>query len=242
MINVENIKSSNIPFDHFIMDDFLPYELAKDLSDEFFDFDSELWYFYNNKIENKKTLSDWGRFPKQTFSIFSYFCSEEFVSILKSITGIKSLYPDYGLHGGGWHMHGRGGKLNVHKDYSIHPKIPLQRKLNLIVYLGQGWDPDWGGALEFWSNDVETNKPKNRIVEIPALFNRAVLFDTTQDSWHGLPSEITCPEGFYRKSLAIYYLTDPDRTAENRNRALFAPYKEQKNDPEILKFIEQRSK
>jgi hypothetical protein len=112
----------------------------------------------------------------------------------------------------------------------------------LIVYLSQDWNPDWGGALEFWSNDAKTNKPKNKIVEIPTLFNRAVLFDTTQDSWHGLPSEINCPEGFYRKSLAIYYLTDPERTAENRNRALFAPYKEQQDDPEILKFIEQRSK
>lgn len=242
MLNFTNIKRSNIPFDHYIMDDFLPHKLAKEISQEFFPFDSEEWYYYNNQIENKKTLSDWGKFPKKTYSIFMYFCSEEFVNTLRSITGIKTLYPDHGLHGGGWHMHGRGGKLNVHKDYSIHPKLNLQRKLNLIVYLGEGWDPEWGGSLEFWSNDPEKNKPKNKIVDIPTLFNRAVLFDTTQNSWHGLPTEINCPSGFYRKSLAIYYLTDLSDSAEDRKRALFAPYKDQENDPKIIEFIEKRSK
>ena len=29
-------------------------------------------------------------------------------------------------------MHGTGGNLNVHKDYSVHPKLGLRRKLNLI--------------------------------------------------------------------------------------------------------------
>jgi hypothetical protein len=45
------------------------------------------------------------------------------------------LYPDPGLHGGGWHMHGAGGNLNPHLDYSIHPKSGLMRKLNIIIYL-----------------------------------------------------------------------------------------------------------
>ena len=50
-------------------------------------------------------------------------------------------------------MSSRGGKLNIHKDYSIHPRVdpPKQRKLNLIVYLTEDWNPEWGGALELWS-------------------------------------------------------------------------------------------
>ena len=46
------------------------------------------------------------------------------------------------------HMHGRGGNLNIHKYYSIHPRLKLQRKLNLIVYMSDDWDPTWGGGLE----------------------------------------------------------------------------------------------
>jgi glutamyl-tRNA synthetase len=32
------------------------------------------------------------------------------------------------LHGGGLHCHKAGGKLNTHLDYSLHPKLNLQRK------------------------------------------------------------------------------------------------------------------
>ena len=152
------------------------------------------------------------------------------------------MYVDQGLHGGGWHMHGTGGNLNIHKDYSIHPKLGLQRKLNLIVYISKDWNPDWGGALEFWSHDHGNNKPLRLEKSIECVYNRAVLFDTTQNSWHGLPNPLTCPNDKYRKSLAMYYLTDIDNGIEDRSRALFAPTKEQENDPDILQLIEERSK
>ena len=44
-----------------------------------------------------------------------------------------------------------------------------------------------------------------------------------------------------RQSLAIYYLTEPSIQADPRGKALFAPYKDQANDPEVLKIIELRS-
>ena len=82
---------------------------------------------------------------------------------LSDITGITPLYPDIGLHGGGWHMSGDGGSLAVHLDYSIHPKLNLQRKLNLIIYLEEDYDSDWGGSLQFWSHDDKNKKPLNLI-------------------------------------------------------------------------------
>jgi hypothetical protein len=72
-------------------------------------------------------------------------------------------------------------------------------------------------------------------------FNRAVLFDTTQQSWHGLPENLTCPDDTFRRSMAVYYLTDPEENADPRNRAIFVPYKDQANDPEIVEMIKQRS-
>ena len=66
--------------------------------------------------------------------------------------------------------------------------------------------------------------------------------DTTQDSWHGLPKPLTCPSGKYRKSLAVYYLTDVDENTEERYRALFVPTEEQLTDPEIVKLCKERSK
>lgn len=229
------------PFDYWVVDNFLPIDSARQLSNEFMDYNYPKWYSYNNPLENKKSCNDWWEFPPKTYEFFMHLASSDFVNKLKELTGIENLYPDIGLHGAGWHIHGTGGKLNVHLDYSLHPKLNLQRKLNLILYLTEDWNPNWGGCLEFWSNDESIKRPKEKKVVIENVFNRAIVFDTTQNSWHGFPESLTCPDGIYRKSIAFYYLTDPPDNTEVRKRALYAPYKEQENNLEILELIRRRS-
>ena len=230
------------PFDHWIIDDFYHINKAKKIEENFPSYEDNIWYFYENPIENKKTLQDWLRFSSEIYQTLQDLCSNEFIEKIKLITGIDNLYPDYGLHGGGLHIHSRGGNLNIHKDYSIHPKLKLQRKLNLIVYMSDNWDFSWGGGLEFWSHNSETNKPKELIKTIEPKFNRAILFDTTQNSWHGLPQPLICPSDKYRKSLAVYYLTDVDGNTEERYRALFVPTKQQLTNDKIVEFCKERSK
>jgi len=229
------------PFYHHVIDNFFDRDTALSISSEFFDFDDPRWFFYNNPLEKKKTMNHWVQFPAESYKQFSYLCSEKFINYLSKITEVKNLYPDVGLHGGGWHLHGRGQKLNVHKDYSIHPKLKLQRRLNLIIYMTPDWNPDWGGGLEFWSHNPETNRPLECRKRIDCIFNRAVIFDTTQNSWHGLPNPIDCPENVYRKSLAVYYLTDPPINCDPRQRALYAPTEDQINNSEIELLIKERS-
>ena len=232
----------SFPFYYQVIDIFFNQEQAKTISKEFPDYNSDVWYCYNNPLENKRTCNNWYQFGPETYKTLTMLNSKEFIRQLQKITGIPKLYPDIGLHGGGLHIHGTGGKLNIHLDYSIHPKLKLHRKLNLIIYLEEDWNPEWGGNLEFWSHDKEKNKPDKKYVKIDNVFNRAVLFDTTQNSWHGFPDPLTCPEGKYRKSLAVYYLTDPPEGTDPRPRALYSPTKEQENNPEILKLIEERVK
>jgi Rps23 Pro-64 3,4-dihydroxylase Tpa1-like proline 4-hydroxylase len=232
----------SVPFDHIILDDFLELQKARELSNEFLDFDDHRWFYYNNPLENKKACNDYHLFPSETYRFFKYLNGPEFVEYLCNITGIKKLYPDYGLHGAGWHMHGRGGKLNVHLDYNIHPKLKLQRKLNLIYYLTEDWQTEWGGGLELWSHNEDTNQPKKLVKTIDNIFNRAVVFDTTQHSWHGFATPLNCPENIYRKSIAMYYLIDPPSDAVQRMRALYSPSSEQTDNPEIKKLIEERVK
>jgi Rps23 Pro-64 3,4-dihydroxylase Tpa1-like proline 4-hydroxylase len=230
----------NYPFDYRVIDNFLDVKQAKTISQEFPNYNSDIWYCYSNPLENKKSCNNWYHFGSETYKTLAHLNSPEFIQNLQELTGISKLYPDIGLHGGGLHIHGKGGKLNIHLDYSIHPKLKLQRKLNLIIYLTEDWDYRWGGSLEFWSHNEETNKPDKKYVEINNVFNRAVLFDTTQNSWHGFPKPLTCPEHTYRKSLAVYYLTDPPEDTDTRSRALYAPTKEQENNPDILNLIKQR--
>lgn len=227
------------PFNHLIIDNFFKEEIANKIIEEFPKYNSNAWYIYDNPIENKKTCNDWNKFGEVTYSVFNYLNSQHFLNHMNFLVG-DTLYSDPGLHGGGWHMHGRGGKLNIHLDYDIHPKLGLQRKLNLIVYMTPDWNPEWGGGLEFWDHDEETNSPKSCVKVIENKFNRAILFDTTQNSWHGLPAELNCPVGTYRRSLATYYLHTPNTDATDRKKALFAPYKDQNKDITVLELIKQR--
>ena len=240
----ENLKEqylSALPFRHVVIDDFFSDDFALKLEDEFPDFNDKNWLLYNNPIEHKKVMNHWDRFPKNTYQAFSFLNSEEFINQIEKMTTIENLLPDIGLNGGGWHMHGRGGKLNTHLDYSIHPKLMLERRLNIIVYLCKNWEESWGGQLGLWSHNKNNNRPKECVHKISPTFNRAVIFDTTQNSWHGLPEELKCPEHVYRKSIAIYYLSKPRKQVSKRGKALFAPYGKQAENKAILDLIKKRS-
>jgi hypothetical protein len=238
---IYNLKLDKNPFNHAVIDDFFDEEFAAALEKEFPEFDSPIWYNYDNPLEIKKTSNFWDKFPPNTYRAFWDFCDTNLAYALGDMFG-KTVFPDIGLNGGGWHIHGNKGKLNVHQDYSIHPKIPYQRKLNIIVHLSRDWDTSWGGGLEFWSHNHQTNRPREKIKTIDIKFNRAVIFDTTQHSWHGLPGALTCPNGVYRKTLAMYYLSYPDSSAVDRSKALYVPDEQQKNDQSVLEFIEKRTK
>lgn len=232
--------NSALPFKHLVIDDFFESDWAKSLELAFPKYDSSKWFSYQNKIENKKTLNYWPDFSPNQYQTLAELCSESFTNFLTQRLGLNTkLYPDLGLNGGGLHIHQTDGKLNVHLDYSVHPKLKLQRKLNLLVYLTDNWNLSWGGGLELWEGS--NKKPETLIKTVDFKFNRAVIFDTTQNSWHGLPNPLTCPEGVYRKSIAVYYLTEIESETDQRPRALFSPTKEQESDHELLSFIQRRS-
>ncbi len=246
MINFKNFElglesfGKEGPFDHAVIDGFFEDDVADVLADEFLDYNSDEWYFYGNKIENKKALNNWNAFPKATYQAFLTLNSKKITDHLEKLVG-KSIFVDHGLHGGGWHMHGTGGNLNPHLDYSIHPKMGLERKLNIIVYMSKELQPEHGGSLGLWENDEANYAPGKLVKTVTPKFNRAVIFDTTQDSWHGMAQPLDVPEGVYRKSLAVYYLCEPSEDSSRRGRALFAPREEQKGDKSVQDLIQARA-
>jgi hypothetical protein len=246
MINLSALKAalqcypSSSPFDHCIIDGFFDDDIAHQLSNEFPDYDSSEWFSYNNAIENKKALNNWERFPKTTYLAFTALQSAAVTKLLAETLG-EQIYVDHGLNGGGWHIHGMGGNLNPHLDYSIHPKMQMERVLNIIVYLSPELKPEHGGHLGLWAHDEEHNCPGELIKEVDPRFNRAIVFNTTQNSWHGMSRKLDVPKGVYRKSLAIYYMREPAAGADPRGRALFAPRPEQRDNESVLETIRLRS-
>lgn len=220
------------PFKHWVIDDFFSPQRSKTLSDEFPSL-NETWHHYSNPFEEKFANKNLSKFPSAFQEVFEHLMGNEFVNWLQLTTGEMELVPDRTLHGGGLHCHTTGGKLHTHLDYSLHPESGLERKYNLIVYLSEGWKAEWGGALDFWEGDSE--KPSRKAASIDCLFNRAVLFDTSSNSWHGFNDPITCPEKERRKSIALYYLAPSSNSADpNRKRAKFAPV------PGMEQFIKER--
>lgn len=229
------------PFPHCVIDQFWAPDFAKELAAEFPAFDSEAWHEYRNPLEVKRTCNDWNAFKSATYRSLSFLNSAHFVELLRLTLKMDApLYADPGLHGGGLHSHSAGGRLNTHLDYHLHPKSGLARTINLLVYLNEDWREEWGGHLGLYEQNPVQPGPGALIKSIAPIFNRAILF-ATPNAWHGLPEPIRCPEGQVRKSLAVYYLTDPAENCETRSRALFAPAPDQIGNADVIELIARRA-
>jgi hypothetical protein len=126
----------------------------------------------------------------------------EMLTFLEQLTGIEGLIPDPYFGGGGLHQIEAGGFLKIHADFNVHPKLKLDRRLNVLIYLNHDWRDEYGGQLELW--DAAMHECRKRIVP---LFNRTVIFSTTDTSFHGHPHALTPPPGETRKSVSLYYYT-----------------------------------
>jgi hypothetical protein len=93
--------------------------------------------------------------------------------------------------------------LKIHSDFNEHPRLKLDRRLNLLLYLNREWQEEWGGHLELWDRDMTECRRK-----ILPIFGRCVVFATTDFANHGHPDPLNCPEGETRKSLALYYYSN----------------------------------
>lgn len=224
------------PFNHIVIDDFFKDDIAKELASSFPLFSGDFWYEYNNPIEKKLACDDVRKFPPIFAKVIHALNSETFTKKLENLTGIEDLSSDPYLHGGGLHCSKQGGKLDIHLDYSIHPKLQLERRINLIIYLTPDWQEEWGGFFEMWNGDV--TKCEERVMP---KFNRAVIFNTDDKSFHGHPDPLTCPEDKSRNSIALYYLTNPRDGANLRPRARFFKRPQDADDPNLEDFRKKRS-
>lgn len=190
------------PFHYVVIDDFLTEEFAEEILAAYPTPDGGAWdntaYIHQRK---KLTLNK--NFPEPLAEFFQMTATEEFRNLISSICSVPDLIADPELVGGGLHQIMNGGYLDVHVDYNFHPRTKMHRRLNLLLYLNKDWKSEYEGALELWDMTE-----KRQIVSILPVFNRAVIFETNEISYHGHPKKLNAPEGVTRKSLAVYYYTE----------------------------------
>jgi len=204
--NVNSLQKKFIdaePFDHIIIPNFFSDEYAEILYNNFpQDIESGNWHKYNNPLEIKYAYDDIENLPLSIKDSFYLLFTQEIIKKFQLLSGITDLEFDPYLHGAGLHILPNNGRLHMHLDYEKHPFLEKERRLNVILYLSKEWNEDWNGETQLWNKDLT-----ECVVKSPVKFNTAIIFKTTDKSWHGLPEPIKCPEGVYRKSLAYYYIS-----------------------------------
>tara|TARA_B100001540_G_scaffold311357_1_gene330673 strand:+ start:1179 stop:2009 length:831 start_codon:yes stop_codon:yes gene_type:complete len=242
----QNIKIKNTPFNYIIIENFLNdnfyNEIIKTLPNKI---DENFWE-YSNPIEVKYVLDKKEKYSEKLNILIKELSKDYFVDKLKKIFLIDNIEADETLHGSGLHYHPRYGRLNMHLDYEKHPILEnKQRKLNIIIYLNNEWEKDWEGATELWNNDMS-----NCVVKCYPSKNKAIIFETSELSWHGVPEKIMCPENIYRKTLALYYITplknkpEKNKLGSNkdgyRTKAVFIKRPQDKDDERMEKLYKIR--
>ena len=203
--NYKNKFVSAKPFPYIEIDNFFDEKFLNNILDSFPKMSENKHNFNrNNKAEVKFATNLPENIPDNINKFIEYLNSYFFLNFLKDLTGIKEkLIPDPYLEGAGLHEIKTGGFLKIHSDFNLHPELKLNRRLNLLIYLNKNWKQEWGGHLELWDRDMKSCK-----VKIPPLFNKMVIFNTTDFSFHGHPEPLNCPNNVTRKSIALYYYTN----------------------------------
>jgi Rps23 Pro-64 3,4-dihydroxylase Tpa1-like proline 4-hydroxylase len=191
------------PYPHIVLDDFFDPEIVNGILEEFPKPDAIRWQRFDNENEVKLASAADASFGPMTRLFLYHLNSITFLEFLSRVTGIDNLIPDPQFEGGGLHQIVRGGKLGIHADFNKHRAYGLDRRLNLLLYLNKNWREDYGGHLQLWDRNMTRCEAK-----VAPLFNRVMIFSTTDFTYHGHPDPLQCPEGVTRKSLALYYFTN----------------------------------
>ncbi len=195
------------PFPHVVIDDLL--RLSPSALSAFPDISWPWWNELDNRYQrNKRFCSDLNLIPEPFRALIRELSEPRFLRVLEQITGIKQLLPDPYLFGGGIHLVGSGGSLSPHTDFHYYRALNLYRRINVLVYLNDGWSPEDGGCLSLYDMQPGTEMIRaagQAVRTVVPDWGRVVIFRTDDQSVHGHPVPVA--EGKWRRSVALYYYT-----------------------------------
>jgi len=202
------------PFPHIVLDNFLKEDFANELYNNFPPID-KLNKHYNGLNEKKSEGSNFQDFHPAFVALREHLMSAEYWQWISDITGVEKVFVTDDKLGTGLHQGGNGSFLDVHIDFNIHVEKDVHRRLNMLIYMNKDWLPEYGGDIELWDAKME-----NCIQKVAPLFNRAVMFETSEISYHGY-SQINVPEGMTRKSVYTYFYTETREDAAGYHDTVF---------------------
>lgn len=190
------------PFPSICIDNFLTPAFAEQIANSYPSYNNAKQSGREFKAVNenlKVQITDPNIFPSPVKTLSSTLASSEFLKRMGQLSGIEGLVWDPNFVGGGMHLTKSSGLLDVHVDFNYEKKLDLFRRINILLYLNPTWESSWGGEVELWDTEV-----KNCIQSFSPIFNRCVIFSTSDISFHGVTA-VRSPNDVSRNSFAAYY-------------------------------------
>ena len=212
------------PFPHVVLDDFLDPSVAAALLAEFPPFERGNSTGDDGRQGQKSTVERIRALGSSYARLDDAIKSTAFLTTLGRMTGMSGLLYDPFYLGGGTHENRAGAVLDPHVDFNYHPSERWHRRLNLLVYLNPEWEAAWGGSLQLYADPRKDAAPA---VSIVPAFNRCVIFETSERSWHAFDRIVQPPDKGHvtRKSIALYFYSregPADQIAE-RHSTVYVP-------------------
>ena len=197
------------PYKHIVIDEFLDTELADCCLQSFPTLEDACWEHVNDADIEVKLRTTWKSefdIPETIVDAVRILNSAPVLKAMGDRLNIPKLVPDPYFTGGGLNVTLPGGLLDVHVDGNYHDATGLNRRINALVYLNPEWHPEWGGEF-----GIYVPPGQDCVKRVAPLFNRLVIFDSHDFSFHGLPEPLAFPPGAARKSIILYYYTAAHR-------------------------------
>ncbi|HYC74873.1 2OG-Fe(II) oxygenase [Brevundimonas sp.] len=192
------------PTRYAIIDDLLPEEITRRIHG-CFPPQAEGFRVLDSFREKKRQAFDLSNRPELLADIVYALQSKPVVERIGELTGIEGLDGDPTLYAGGVSMMLPGDFLNPHIDNSHEATRRKYRRINSLFYVTPDWVESNGGNLELWDDKV--SEP----VTIVSTFNRLVLMETNDRSWHSVSPVVAGPP---RCCVSNYYFSEASPNGE----------------------------
>ena len=209
------------PYPHVVIDNFFDPEILRRLIADFPSQGGRDWIQYDTQNEIKATSRGIADLSLFTQAFFLQICAEPMMEFLRHVTGHADLVPDPLFHGGGLHESPRGGwaeracRLDAASGAAAGPAAQPDHLSQRRLGPGLG-------------RRARPGRPRQARRPAPAwspLFNRAVIFETNDETLHGFPDPMTCPVDITRKSVSLFYWSPDPEAIKKASFITFLPGK-----------------
>ena len=202
---------SSAPFPHVVLDDAIPDDLLKRVRASWPATDWPGWVSYGHTAHRKRASDATSALPPACGEALAWLAALPVPAWL----GLPAdTVPDLSLWGAGLHELGCGAVVGRHLDADVQPRLGLERRASVLLYVHERWEDDWGGDLRLLWPD------RSRVAPLAPGPGRLVAFATTDDSYHEV-APVLCPDRLSRQALAMFWY-GPARSPSSRPRACFA--------------------